>query len=188
MRRILSLSVLALVLSGGAAFADRGGNVRDHRGGSVSSPGSRGSHGGNGGFIDRGAHGGRGGNGGFIDRGSRSGYNSGNYNRGGFNRGSYNTGHASRRPVYLNNGRFNFGGGVSIGWNVPATTRHYDYRYRPTAVLETPQPVAGYLWVPGQWRWTGYEWSWSAGYYQPDPAYQSGYQNSYPSEGYPPGY
>ena len=185
MRRILSLSALALVLTAGVAMADRGGGGRDHRGGG-SSYGSRGNAG-------VGSH-----RGGSSDYNRGGGYNrGGSYNRGGgYNRGSsYSTGghrdgygggyvrSPARRSVYLNNGRYDFGGGVSFGWRAPVTTRHYDYRSRPMAIAESPQPVAGYIWVPGQWRWSGYEWTWSAGYYQPDPAYPTG-----SGTGYPPGY
>lgn len=176
MRRILSLSALALVLSGGVAFADRGGGSRDHRGGGgASSHSSRGGGSYNSGGYNSGGYRGGSHNGGFSTRD--------NHNRG-FNNGS--TGHVRpvqtyRRNVYLNSGRFDFGGGISHRWSAPiVSSRYYDYRSRPSALAENPQPVAGYLWVPGQWRWSGYEWTWSAGYYQPDPAYQNG--------GYPPGY
>src|SRR6516164_4448392 len=33
--------------------------------------------------------------------------------------------------------------------------------YRPAA------PGYGYMWVDGFWDWTGYDWSWSAGYWVP---------------------
>ena len=190
MRRILSLSALVLALSGGVALADRGGS-RGHSGG-MSSRGDLGYRGNV-----------RGSFGGHRDGGFR-GYGGGAGRAGGHVR-------AQTRPhrsnVYLNNGRFDFGGGVSFGWRVPAPARrHYDYRMQPAPLIENAQPMAGYLWIPGQWRWTGNEWSWSAGYYQPDPAYQSyapndpssspqGYPNGSPQQysdgvpdGYPPNY
>lgn len=182
MRRILSLSALVLALSGGVALADRGG--ARHSGGMS----SRGDHGYRGDV--RGNFGGR------RDSGFR-GYRDSNLagRTGGHARGPTR---AHRRNVYLNNGRFDFGSGVSFGWRVPTPARrHVDYRMQPAPLFENAQPMAGYLWVPGQWRWTGNQWTWSAGYYQPDPAYQDyspGYPSaapqSYPedsSQGYPDG-
>ncbi len=40
--------------------------------------------------------------------------------------------------------------------------------------------MAGYVWVPGQWQWNGYEWIWTSGYYAADPSYET----SYPDSGY----
>lgn len=63
--------------------------------------------------------------------------------------------------------------------------RYYNYYQRPALIAETPRPIAGYLWVAGQWQWNGYEWIWRAGHYMPDPAYQ-GYDNA--PTGYDSGY
>jgi hypothetical protein len=59
--------------------------------------------------------------------------------------------------------------------------RYYNYHQRPAILVENQQPMAGYIWVTGQWQWSGYEWIWQPGHYQPDPAYDSynGYQNGY---------
>jgi hypothetical protein len=57
--------------------------------------------------------------------------------------------------------------------------RYYNYYQRPALIVENQRPMAGYLWVPGQWQWNGYEWIWRAGHYMPDPAYDSyGYDNA----------
>jgi hypothetical protein len=49
--------------------------------------------------------------------------------------------------------------------------RYYDYRFRPRVVVENYGPRYGYNWISGQWSWSGYEWVWTPGYYQPDSAY-----------------
>lgn len=57
--------------------------------------------------------------------------------------------------------------------------RYYNYYQRPALIAENPRPIAGYLWVPGQWQWNGYEWIWRAGHYMPDAAYDNyGYDNT----------
>ena len=56
--------------------------------------------------------------------------------------------------------------------------RYYDYAQRPTMVVENYPTKAGYLWVAGQWSWSGYEWTWQQGHYQPDPAYDQQYYNN----------
>jgi hypothetical protein len=81
-----------------------------------------------------------------------------------------------RRPVYVNNGRFVFHGGITRTYSRPVIQYRYrDYNYRPAIIAETYDPVAGYIWVQGRWSWTGYEWSWVGGYYAPDPSYQDQY-------------
>jgi len=81
-----------------------------------------------------------------------------------------------RRPVYVNNGRFVFTGGVSRVYNRPVIRhRYYDYRYRPQIVVENYDPVPGYIWIQGSWSWNGYEWLWTSGYYSPDASYNDGY-------------
>lgn len=71
-----------------------------------------------------------------------------------------------RRPIYIQ---------ASV-----SPYRYYNYYQRPALISETPRPIAGYLWVAGQWQWNGYEWIWRAGHYMPDPAYDTyqGYDNA----------
>ena len=37
---------------------------------------------------------------------------------------------------------------------------------------------------PGNWQWNGYEWTWTAGHYEPDPNASGYYSNSYDSQYY----
>lgn len=71
-----------------------------------------------------------------------------------------------RRPIYVQRPRIAY--------------RYYNYYQRPAVIAENYAPMTGYYWVPGQWQWSGYEWIWQPGHYEPDPAY-----NSY---NYAPGY
>jgi hypothetical protein len=81
-----------------------------------------------------------------------------------------------RRPVYISNGRFSFGNGLVRVYNRPVIHhRYYDYRYRPQIIVENYDPVPGYIWIQGSWSWNGYEWTWTNGYYAPDPNYTDGY-------------
>jgi hypothetical protein len=65
--------------------------------------------------------------------------------------------HVVRRPIYVQAPVIRY--------------RYYNYYQRPQVIAENYPPKAGYLWVPGQWTWNGYEWIWQAGHYQPDPNY-----------------
>jgi hypothetical protein len=77
-----------------------------------------------------------------------------------------------RRPVYVDRGRFVFHNGVTRGYTRPVIReRYFDYRVRPRLVVETYDPMPGYMWVAGQWQWNGREWLWTSGYYAPDPSY-----------------
>ncbi|MGN6107476.1 MAG: hypothetical protein ACTHU0_20370 [Kofleriaceae bacterium] len=77
-----------------------------------------------------------------------------------------------RRPVYASNGRFVFHNGVSHRYTRPVIRqRYFDYRYRPRVLVENYTPVAGYVWVSGQWQWNGREWLWTAGHYEIDASY-----------------
>jgi hypothetical protein len=40
------------------------------------------------------------------------------------------------------------------------------------AVVENDRHVHGYVWIEGHWEWNGYEWNWTAGRYEADPALQ----------------
>jgi hypothetical protein len=86
-----------------------------------------------------------------------------------------------RRPVYVNNGRYTFHGGVTRVYNRPVIRhRYYDYRYRPQIIIENYDPVPGYIWVQGNWNWNGYEWVWTSGYWAVDTSYQDDYYYSQP--------
>jgi len=61
--------------------------------------------------------------------------------------------------------------------------------------VQRPPPPPGYYWVAGQWQWSGAEWVWYQGHYEPDPNYvdpsysQPVYDSSYNySSGYSQGY
>lgn len=91
-----------------------------------------------------------------------------------------------RRPIYVSNGYYQFDNGYRYRYARPVIHRRYfNYRVRPQIIVENYQPVAGYVWIPGQWQWNGYEWIWSAGYYQIDPAYSD---SGYSDPGYDPAY
>lgn len=45
-------------------------------------------------------------------------------------------------------------------------------RRRPAVIVESYPAMAGYVWVAGQWTWSGYEWIWMPGHYEPDPRYR----------------
>jgi len=148
MRKVLVFSSLVLLLVAGDAFAGRGrGNggggrvvVRDHRGG-----------GGGGGGPSR-----------VVVRDHRGG--GGSYYRGG---GPVYK--AKRSPVYVTGGRYVFPGGVVRAYRRPVIrTHYYDVRYRPTIIVESYDPVPGYIWVGGNWRWNGVEWIWISGYWSVD--------------------
>ena len=155
MRRIITLTAMALGLSSGVALADRhhGGNlgdrsggvvVRDHRGGFVN--GNRGS------WSNRGSY-------------TRS------YDRG-YNRGYVRPAvTVTRRPVFATNGRFYFGGNTYRTYQRPVIdVRYRNYYQRPALIVENYDPVPGYVWNPGQWEWNGYEWKWIGGHYDVDAA------------------
>lgn len=81
-----------------------------------------------------------------------------------------------RRPVYNNNNRYTFHDGRTFTYRRPViNVRYTDYRYRPTLLVENYDTVPGYIWVAGNWQWTGYEWNWVSGHYQVDANY--GYDN-----------
>ena len=185
-RSVLPLTALALGLSSGAAFADhrdhdRGDShrnntvvVRDHGGrGDVVVHERGGYRGGNVVVRDHGGFRGntvvvrdhgdfRGGNR-VIVRGEPRSYNHGYYNRGYYNRGYYN--HSIRRPIFVSR--------PFIGH------RYFNYYQRPALIVENYDAMAGYYWVPGHWEWSGYEWIWQPGHYQPDPNYVESYYDNY---------
>jgi hypothetical protein len=83
----------------------------------------------------------------------------------------------SRRPVYANNGRFVFGGGVTHAYTRPVTRRYYNARVRPVMLTENYQNEPGYVWVNGNWTWSGREWLWGDGHYVADPQYSTYYDD-----------
>jgi hypothetical protein len=148
MKRILTLTAIALGLSGGIALADRnngrgrGGRseVRDHRGDRV------------------------------VIRNNTNRTVIRNNNR------VDNRVRVQRqRPTFRNN-RFYFSGGTYRTYNRPViNVRYRDYGRRPALIVENYDPVPGYIWMQGTWNWTGYEWSWVPGHYEVDQNYQDDY-------------
>ena len=58
--------------------------------------------------------------------------------------------------------------------------RYYNYYQRPAIIVENYPAQPGYYWVAGQWSWSGYEWVWQPGHYEPDPNYvDPGYGYNY---------
>lgn len=75
-----------------------------------------------------------------------------------------------RRPVYVQRPRIQF--------------RYYNYYQRPTVIAENYDAMPGYYWVAGQWSWSGAEWVWYPGHYEPDqnyvdPGYSQPYDGAY---------
>jgi hypothetical protein len=84
----------------------------------------------------------------------------------------------SRRPVYVNNGRFVFASGGSRAYTRPVIrARYYNPRVRPVMVVENYGSEPGYIWVRGQWMWSGNEWQWNDGHFVPDPQYSNYYDD-----------
>lgn len=132
MRRIILLSLVTIIATGGAAFADR-----------YHHDAYRGDHRAGGGVTIRNPH-----DRVWTEREHR----------------------VYRRPVYAHNGYYQFRNGYRYSYARPVIHRRYfDYRVRPQIIVENYDTTPGYLWVPGQWQWNGYEWIWSAGYYAADP-------------------
>jgi len=153
MLKVVSLTALALGLSGGVALADHG-RGGDHRSVVVerrAAPQSR--------AIIRDHHEWRGGNVVRDHRGWDGGgrvivRNEPRYQR------------YDRRPIYVS--------------RPVIRERYYDYYRRPAVIVENYNPMAGYYWVAGGWSWNGYEWCWQAGHYEPDPSYvDQGYDGGY---------
>lgn len=144
MRRLLPLTLLALTLFGGVAVADRD---RDHR-------------------RDRREH-----------REHREHRDSRPVVRDHRHHSDYRAPVRHNRRVvrggshvYVNNGRYVFRNGYHRPYVRPVIhRRYYDYRLRPSIVVEHYDPVPGYIWVQGRWDWNGVEWIWSSGHFAPDP-------------------
>jgi hypothetical protein len=163
MRRILPITLLALTLLGGVAFADRDhrrdrrddrrddrrNDRYDRRGPAVQGPAVRDHRDRR--YVRRPDH--------RTDR-------------------RHDRRPVVRNRVYVNNGRYVFNGGVSRTYVRPVIRhRYYNYRVRPTVIVENYDPVPGYVWVAGQWQWNGYEWIWMSGHYAPDTRYRVWYDD-----------
>jgi hypothetical protein len=179
MHKVLPLTALALGLSSGAAFADRGHDRGHDRGDSHRSTVVVRDHGGNrGGNVVVRDHGYRGGN--VVVRGN-GGYRGNtvvvrdhnNYRGGGsrvivrgeprYNRNYYHN--VVRRPIFVSRPIIRH--------------RYFNYYQRPALIVENYNTMAGYYWVPGHWEWAGAEWIWQPGHYQPDPNYVDPYYDNY---------
>jgi hypothetical protein len=141
MKTIISLTAIALGLSSGVAFADRGhDNQRpatvDHRRPNV---------------VVRHGNWNRGNTVVVRDNNYR------NWNRGNrvIVRRDYHP--VVRRPIFVA--------------RPVIRARYYNYYRRPAIIVENYGPRGGYLWVAGAWAWSGAEWLWQPGHYQPDPSY-----------------
>jgi hypothetical protein len=163
MRRMFLFVLFALTMAGGVASADRYHHRGHHHGGLSVGASFGGPYGGV--SFGVGPHGGV-----SVGLGYSGGYYGSPYY------GShYGSPYARvvRRPIYV---------------RAPVVPYHYyDYYRRPALLVEHQRPIVGYLWVPGQWQWNGYEWLWRSGHYTPDPEYgayqgyesQPGAYNSY---------
>jgi len=146
MRRYLgTIGIVFLLSTGIAAASPHGGGgavVRDHRSG-----------GGGGGAVVRDHRSAAGG--GVVVRDHRSAGGSG---------GTVVRDH--RGPVHASGGRYVFPGGVVRTYRTPVIREHYySYAHRPALIVESYEPVPGYVWVHGNWRWNGGEWLWMPGYW-----------------------
>jgi hypothetical protein len=71
-----------------------------------------------------------------------------------------------RGPVHVSGGRYVFPGGVVRTYRAPVIRAHYYNHYRrPALFVESYEPVPGYVWVRGNWLWSGVEWLWAPGYW-----------------------
>ena len=71
-----------------------------------------------------------------------------------------------RGPVHVSGGRYVFPGGVVRTYRAPVIRAHYhSYYRRPALIVESYDPVPGYVWMRGNWRWNGAEWFWMPGYW-----------------------
>ena len=75
-----------------------------------------------------------------------------------------------RAHVRMAGGRYVFPGGVVRVYKRPVIREHYyNVHVRPAVVVESYDPVPGYVWVAGGWTWGGAEWMWTPGYWAPEP-------------------
>jgi hypothetical protein len=84
----------------------------------------------------------------------------------------------TRNRVYVNNGHYVFHDGVRRTYRRPVIRhRYYNVRVRPQIIVENYDPVPGYIWIQGNWQWNGYEWIWMSGHYAPDTRYRVWYDD-----------
>jgi hypothetical protein len=66
----------------------------------------------------------------------------------------------------VSGGRYVFPGGqVRVVGSPVIRTHYYNYYSRPALIVEDYEPVPGYVWTRGNWRWNGGEWIWVPGYF-----------------------
>lgn len=87
--------------------------------------------------------------------------------------------HRGPTHVRVANGRYVFPGGVVRVYHRPVIREHYyNVHVRPPLLVESYEPVPGYVWVSGGWTWGGAEWVWSPGYWaaaaEPAPVVEGG--------------
>lgn len=161
MKKLLPLTALALGLSSGVALADRHGG--DHRGEQHHSS--------------------------AVVRDHRASvYHNNNHStvvvRGNGNAGWNGRWHGNsrvvvNRPTYVVN-RPHYVARRPIYVERPVIRhRYYNYYQRPSIIVENYGPRDGYYWVAGQWSWSGYEWIWQPGHYEPDASYSEPYYDGY---------
>jgi hypothetical protein len=84
----------------------------------------------------------------------------------------------NRTTVHVSNGHYRFHDGTSFAYRRPVISRrYYDFRIRPTVIVENYPSRGGYIWVSGHWNWTGAEWNWIGGHYAPDPSINTYYDD-----------
>ncbi len=138
MRRTLGLAAVFCMMLGGDAFAGRG-RGRGHGGTGRAS----------GGVVVREHRGG-----GPVVRAHRA------------HRGPGGRDHSGPAPGRVSRGRYVFPGGVVRVYRRPVIREHYyDMHVRPAIIVESYDPVPGYVWVAGSWSWGGSEWVWTPGYW-----------------------
>src|SRR6185436_4142684 len=114
-------------------------------------------------------------------------WNRGNWNRGNWNRGNTvvvrDRGNWNRGNVVVRNHGYYGGRGYVRPYyhNVVRRPiyvsrpiireRYFNYYHRPALIIENYNSMDGYYWVPGHWSWSGYEWIWQPGHYEPDANY-----------------
>jgi hypothetical protein len=83
-----------------------------------------------------------------------------------------------RRPIYISGNSYRFHNGRQVVYNRPIIRqRYYDVRFRPQVVVENYPAQYGYIWVSGHWNWNGGEWQWVGGHYAPDPSISQYYDD-----------
>jgi len=74
--------------------------------------------------------------------------------------------HRGPSHVRVSRGRYVFPGGVVRVYRKPVIRERYHNRHvRPAIIVESYDPVPGYVWVAGSWSWGGAEWVWTPGYW-----------------------